>query len=639
MAWDNAVVTNAGISLLQQVLAGETLTLDKAAGGTGTVPASALMAQIGLKEQKQELPITSVKNVSNGKKVCIQITNVGLASGYIMQQVGIWAHIGNNSPVLFAILQDDTGIAIPSRTEIPDFAMNLYAVINFSNESNFSLSVEPSALVTQGELNERIKNINASEIGAETPEGAQAKAVAAATVVQVELRNHIDDAEVHVTAGEREAWNAKETPAGAQSKAEAAAAAAVAAHDTKEKHIAYAVASGTNTYTVSIPGITQLAEGMSFKIKFANANTGACTLNINNLGAKNIVKGNGNALSSGNIKAGQICHLVYNGSNFQLLGEGGEYGTATPAEVLKGYTIGTEDGVKEGTLELTGNATTGDVLAGKTFYNTNAKSKQAGTMPNNGSQSATLTITGSGKPTKTIPAGYTTGGTITAQVDPSLASVIKNAVTVGGVQGNYKGEIVVHDITMSGSVSGIDNNYIYKTGTANMNKYNHAGTLISTYNTGLGSSYGGTYNDEGAIFIQDSSSGTARIYSDAGTLLYTVSGINARADSSMLPGNKCGYANNLIFTRDYTNMNILRLYNTSGTLVQSMELERKVSGSVSNYNFGFVSNYKKTIIYYIEGWNGNINKYAHLVYGASSFVEEYQPFQNDLSVFINFFSL
>lgn len=180
MAWDNAVVTNAGISLLQQVLAGETLTLDKAAGGTGTVPASALMAQIGLKEQKQELPITSVKNVSNGKKVCIQITNVGLASGYIMQQVGIWAHIGNNSPVLFAILQDDTGIAIPSRTEIPDFAMNLYAVINFSNESNFSLSVEPSALVTQGELNERIKNINASEIGAETPEGAQAKAEAAA---------------------------------------------------------------------------------------------------------------------------------------------------------------------------------------------------------------------------------------------------------------------------------------------------------------------------------------------------------------------------------------------------------------------------------------------------------------------------
>ena len=82
----------------------------------------------------------------------------------------------------------------------------------------------------------------------------------------------------------------------------------------------YAVASGTNTYTVSISGISSLTEGLSIKVKFTNANTGTATLNVNSLGAKSIVKSNGNALSSGNIKAGQICHLVYTGSNFQLLG-------------------------------------------------------------------------------------------------------------------------------------------------------------------------------------------------------------------------------------------------------------------------------------------------------------------------------
>ena len=118
-----------------------------------------------------------------------------------------------------------------------------------------------------------------------------------------------------------------------------------------EKHIPYATASGTNTYTVSIPGISSLAEGLSIKVKFTNANTGAATLNVNSLGAKSIVKSNGNALSSGNIKAGQICHLVYTGSNFQLLGEGGEYGTAQAGDVLAGKTIGTEAGLVEGTLE------------------------------------------------------------------------------------------------------------------------------------------------------------------------------------------------------------------------------------------------------------------------------------------------
>jgi hypothetical protein len=119
------------------------------------------------------------------------------------------------------------------------------------------------------------------------------------------------------------------------------------------KHIDYAVASGTNTYTATITNITVLTEGLSVKIKFTNANTGASTLNLNSLGVKTIQKGNGNALSSGNIKAGQICHLVYTGSVFQLLGEGGEYGTVTASDVRSTKTVGTENGVVQGTLDLT----------------------------------------------------------------------------------------------------------------------------------------------------------------------------------------------------------------------------------------------------------------------------------------------
>ncbi|NLL44218.1 MAG: hypothetical protein GX247_00940 [Mollicutes bacterium] len=60
-------------------------------------------------------------------------------------------------------------------------------------------------------------------------------------------------------------------------------------------------------------------------------------------------------------------------------------------------------------------------------------------MANNGSQSATLTISGSTTRTRTIPAGYTSGGTITAQLDPSLASSIKQGVNIGGVTGTYAG--------------------------------------------------------------------------------------------------------------------------------------------------------------------------------------------------------
>lgn len=120
--------------------------------------------------------------------------------------------------------------------------------------------------------------------------------------------------------------------------------------EDKVIHPSYVIASGTNSYVATIDGIQSLVEGLSIKVKFTNANTGTVTLNINSLGAKTLLKSNGNSLSQGNIKAGQICHIVYTGSNFQLLGEGGEYGTARNSDVLKGKTIGTENGIEVGTL-------------------------------------------------------------------------------------------------------------------------------------------------------------------------------------------------------------------------------------------------------------------------------------------------
>ncbi|WP_421663672.1 phage tail protein [Lysinibacillus telephonicus] len=132
------------------------------------------------------------------------------------------------------------------------------------------------------------------------------------------------------------------------------------------KHLNYSIASGTNSYTASIQGIDSLGEGVSVKIKFTNENTGPCTLNINGLGAMPIRKANGNELLSGNIKAGQIMHLVYTGTVFQLLGEGGEYGTAGAPQVLEGYTVGREDGVIDGTMPNRGSVTS-TINAGNSY--------------------------------------------------------------------------------------------------------------------------------------------------------------------------------------------------------------------------------------------------------------------------------
>lgn len=80
----------------------------------------------------------------------------------------------------------------------------------------------------------------------------------------------------------------------------------------------YAVASGSNDYTATITGITAYTEGLSVRIKFTNANTGGCTLNINSLGIKAIYKGVSTALSSGEVTANQVLELYYDGAAFQL---------------------------------------------------------------------------------------------------------------------------------------------------------------------------------------------------------------------------------------------------------------------------------------------------------------------------------
>lgn len=79
----------------------------------------------------------------------------------------------------------------------------------------------------------------------------------------------------------------------------------------------YAMASGTNTLTAALsPAPTSYAAGLAVDLDIVNANTGAVTLNLNTLGAKNVVNYDGAALVAGELQAGMIARLVYDGTQF-----------------------------------------------------------------------------------------------------------------------------------------------------------------------------------------------------------------------------------------------------------------------------------------------------------------------------------
>lgn len=264
------------------------------------------------------------------------------------------------------------------------------------------------------------------------------------------------------------------------------------------RHPGYAVTAGTgNAYTITTdPAPTAYVDGMGIVIRVNRTNTRAATLNWNGLGAVPIVDAKGNALIAGKIPNGARLSLRYSSAaeNFQLQGEGGEYGTATPADVLAGKTIGTEGGLVTGTMQDRGNvtatltnqgqqytipvgkhggsgiitanitnlnaaniksgvsvggvagtftsdatATAAQILTGQTAYTSGTK--LTGTMPNRGAVSNTITTQGG---QYTIPAGYHSGsGKVTASFTNLIAANVKKGVNIGGIVGTLEEGIVI----------------------------------------------------------------------------------------------------------------------------------------------------------------------------------------------------
>lgn len=148
--WDQAVVTNAGKALLQQWAGGGTLTIDGAKAGAGAVSQLNLINQTAVTQEKQTLSIISARQVEGGTQFHVQITAPD--AGYTAKQIGIYGHLGSGDSTLIALYQDESGITVPSKAEMPDFVYAFYATIQGSNTGTLSVTLDTSALVTQATL-------------------------------------------------------------------------------------------------------------------------------------------------------------------------------------------------------------------------------------------------------------------------------------------------------------------------------------------------------------------------------------------------------------------------------------------------------------------------------------------------------
>ena len=82
----------------------------------------------------------------------------------------------------------------------------------------------------------------------------------------------------------------------------------------------YAVDTASNdTYLAAIEGITSYNAGLVIWLNPVTDNTGACTLNINSLGAKSLKTVLAGDPGDNHIDAAQIVPLCYDGTNFIIM--------------------------------------------------------------------------------------------------------------------------------------------------------------------------------------------------------------------------------------------------------------------------------------------------------------------------------
>jgi hypothetical protein len=175
----------------------------------------------------------------------------------------------------------------------------------------------------------------------------------------------------------------------------------------------YGTATGTNTKNITLsPAPSSYYEGLCFAFKNSVENTGAVTINVNGMGAKSVKKPNGNDLVSGNLKAGSVYTVRYNGTNFILQGS-----------------------------DSTGNATPEHVLAGKTFSN-GEDTDLVGTMPSRTGHVTAQSFSQSGTTLRFRPQpGYydgSTGNSVQRTDANFIPANIRLGVSLFGVTGSLK---------------------------------------------------------------------------------------------------------------------------------------------------------------------------------------------------------
>lgn len=190
--WSESAVTNVGVAMLNEYMAGRRLTITAAYGGSGLVDEDKLVEQENLLERKQALHIVEVSDAPSGKTLTIQIYNKDLTEAYSLSQIGVYAKLDgvNEKEQLLFVTQDRNPVLVPPESE-ELFTFELYYNVGITNTGRFHVTINAAGVATLDRLRREMSALSGEIVSGDvsTPlEDASGEAICAGN--GTEIRAH-----------------------------------------------------------------------------------------------------------------------------------------------------------------------------------------------------------------------------------------------------------------------------------------------------------------------------------------------------------------------------------------------------------------------------------------------------------------
>ena len=157
--WQNAVITEKGLSLQAKLIAGTSLTITRAVTGSGTVTAGMLQKQTYVTNPEQTITLSGVSYPEDGKcAVRANLKNDGLETGYIARQLGFYAEDPDEGEILYFIAQAESGsgTTVPSETEMPGYSAEWTCYFQYGQADNVDVMVDPANTISAAEAQQMV---------------------------------------------------------------------------------------------------------------------------------------------------------------------------------------------------------------------------------------------------------------------------------------------------------------------------------------------------------------------------------------------------------------------------------------------------------------------------------------------------